>query len=79
MGAGGRVAPGAFRSLEGPGLFFIIPVIETVAYWIDTRVITTSFKAEKTLTKDTVPVDVDAVLFWSVIDPKGRPSTLPTT
>ena len=61
---------GRFRSLEGPGLFFIIPVIETVAYWIDTRVITTSFKAEKTLTKDTVPVDVDAVLFWRVIDPK---------
>src|SRR6476660_8203440 len=61
---------GRFRSLEGPGLFFIIPIIETVAYWIDTRVITASFKAEKTLTKDTVPVDVDAVLFWKVIDPQ---------
>ena len=61
---------GRFRSLEGPGLFFIIPIIETAPYWIDTRVITTSFKAEKTLTKDTVPVDVDAVLFWKVIDPK---------
>ena len=61
---------GRFRSLEGPGLFFIIPIIDTVAYWIDTRVITTSFKAEKTLTKDTVPVDVDAVLFWKVVDPK---------
>ena len=61
---------GHFRSLEGPGLFFIIPVIDTVAYWIDTRVITTSFKAEKTLTKDTVPVDVDAVLFWKVVDPQ---------
>jgi regulator of protease activity HflC (stomatin/prohibitin superfamily) len=61
---------GRFRSLEGPGLFFIIPIIETVPYWIDTRVITRSFKAEKTLTKDTVPVDVDAVLFWRVIDPK---------
>lgn len=61
---------GRFRSLEGPGLFFIIPVIETVPYWIDTRVITSSFKAEKTLTKDTVPVDVDAVLFWKVLDPK---------
>ena len=54
----------------GPGLFFIIPIIETVPYWIDTRVITSSFKAEKTLTKDTVPVDVDAVLFWKVVDPK---------
>ena len=61
---------GRFRSLEGPGLFFIIPIIETVAYWIDIRVITTAFKAEKTLTKDTVPVDVDAVLFWKVVDPK---------
>ncbi len=61
---------GRFRSLEGPGLFFIIPIIETVAYWIDTRVITSAFKAEKTLTKDTVPVDVDAVLFWRVVDPK---------
>jgi len=61
---------GKFRALKGPGLFFIIPVIDVIPYWIDTRVITTSFKAEKTLTKDTVPVDVDAVLFWKVVDPK---------
>jgi regulator of protease activity HflC (stomatin/prohibitin superfamily) len=61
---------GKFRSLKGPGLFFIIPIIDAIAYWIDTRVITTGFKAEKTLTKDTVPVDVDAVLFWKVLDPK---------
>ncbi len=61
---------GKFRSLKGPGLFFIIPVIDAIPYWIDTRVITASFKAEKTLTKDTVPVDVDAVLFWKVVDPK---------
>jgi len=61
---------GKFRDLKGPGLFLIIPIIDTVPYWIDTRVITGSFKAEKTLTKDTVPVDVDAVLFWKVIDPK---------
>jgi regulator of protease activity HflC (stomatin/prohibitin superfamily) len=61
---------GRFRSMKGPGLFFIIPIIDTVAYWIDIRVITSSFKAEKTLTKDTVPVDVDAVLFWKVLDPK---------
>ena len=61
---------GKFRSLEGPGLFLIIPMIETIPYWLDTRVLTSSFKAEKTLTKDTVPVDVDAVLFWKVIDPK---------
>jgi regulator of protease activity HflC (stomatin/prohibitin superfamily) len=61
---------GKFRSLEGPGLFFIIPVVENIPYWLDTRVLTSSFKAEKTLTKDTVPVDVDAVLFWKIIDPK---------
>ena len=61
---------GKFRSLKGPGLFFIIPIIDVIPYWIDTRVITTSFKAEKTLTKDTVPVDVDAVLFWKVLDPQ---------
>jgi regulator of protease activity HflC (stomatin/prohibitin superfamily) len=61
---------GHFHSLKGPGLFLIVPIIDTIPYWIDTRVITTSFKAEKTLTKDTVPVDVDAVLFWKVMDPK---------
>jgi regulator of protease activity HflC (stomatin/prohibitin superfamily) len=61
---------GRFHALKGPGLFFIIPIINTIPYWIDTRVIPTSFKAEKTLTKDTVPVDVDAVLFWQVVDPK---------
>src|SRR5580704_7706287 len=61
---------GHFHSLRGPGLFFIIPVLDAIPYWIDTRVITTGFKAEKTLTKDTVPVDVDAVLFWKVVDPK---------
>ena len=59
---------GDFHSLRGPGLFFIIPIIDTIPYWIDIRVITTSFTAEKTLTKDTVPVDVDAVLFWKVFD-----------
>jgi len=61
---------GQFHALRGPGLFFIIPVVDAIPYWIDTRVITTGFKAEKTLTKDTVPVDVDAVLFWKVLDPK---------
>ena len=61
---------GKFHEMKGPGLFFIIPIIDSVPYWIDTRVITSSFKAEKTLTKDTVPVDVDAVLFWKVIDPQ---------
>ena len=61
---------GRFHSLRGPGLFVIVPVIDAIPYWIDTRVIAIAFKAERTLTKDTVPVDVDAVLFWKVIDPK---------
>jgi regulator of protease activity HflC (stomatin/prohibitin superfamily) len=61
---------GKFHALKGPGLFFIIPIVDTVAYWIDLRVINTTFTAEKTLTKDTVPVDVDAVLFWKVLDAK---------
>lgn len=61
---------GRFRALNGPGLFWIIPIVDVIPYWIDIRVITSTFKAEKTLTKDTVPVDVDAVLFWKVIDPQ---------
>lgn len=61
---------GKYRGLYGPGVFLITPLVETVAYWIDTRIITTSFTAEKTLTKDTVPVDVEAVLFWKVVDPQ---------
>jgi len=61
---------GKFKEMKGPGLFFIIPIVDTIPYWIDLRVITTSFSAEKTLTSDTVPVDVDAVLFWQVVDPE---------
>jgi regulator of protease activity HflC (stomatin/prohibitin superfamily) len=61
---------GRFQSLKGPGIFFIVPIVDTVPFWIDIRVISTSFTAEKTLTKDTVPVDVDAVLFWKVLDAK---------
>ena len=60
---------GKFYSLKGPGIFFIIPFIDTIPFWIDTRVMTTSFTAERTLTKDTVPVNVDVVLFWKVLDP----------
>jgi len=59
---------GRFAGLHGPGLFWIIPVADTIANWIDHRVMVTPFNAEKTLTKDTVPVDVDAVLFWMVWD-----------
>jgi regulator of protease activity HflC (stomatin/prohibitin superfamily) len=59
---------GKFKGLKGPGLFWIIPIVDTAVMWIDHRVAVTSFSAEKTLTKDTVPVDVDAVLFWVVWD-----------
>jgi regulator of protease activity HflC (stomatin/prohibitin superfamily) len=59
---------GKFNGLKGPGLFWVIPIIDTAVMWIDHRVAVTSFSAEKTLTKDTVPVDVDAVLFWVVWD-----------
>jgi regulator of protease activity HflC (stomatin/prohibitin superfamily) len=59
---------GKFTGIRGPGLVIIIPFLNTIPYVIDTRVITTSFNAEQTLTKDTVPVNVDAVLFWQVFD-----------
>jgi regulator of protease activity HflC (stomatin/prohibitin superfamily) len=59
---------GKFHGLFGPGLFWIIPIVDTTPIWIDHRVMVTPFSAEKTLTKDTVPVDVDAVLFWMVWD-----------
>ena len=59
---------GKFRGLKGPGMFWIIPIVDTTPTWIDHRVMVTPFAAQKTLTKDTVPVDVDAVLFWVVWD-----------
>jgi regulator of protease activity HflC (stomatin/prohibitin superfamily) len=59
---------GRFIGLKGPGPFWIIPIIDKIPAWIDHRVMVTSFTAERTLTKDTVPVDVDAVLFWVVWD-----------
>lgn len=61
---------GKYIGLRGPGLFWIIPFVDHVTAWIDQRVITTSFAAEETLTSDTVPVNVDAVLFWMVYDPE---------
>jgi regulator of protease activity HflC (stomatin/prohibitin superfamily) len=61
---------GRYVGLRGPGLFWIIPFVDTISAWIDQRVITTSFAAEETLTSDTVPVNVDAVLFWMVYDPE---------
>ena len=59
---------GRFVGLRGPGLFWVVPFVDRVTAWIDQRTITTSFAAEQTLTSDTVPVNVDAVLFWMVHD-----------
>ena len=61
---------GHFRTVAGPGIFALIPAVDTVAAWIDQRVQTSTFTAEQSLTKDTVPVDVDAVLFWVAWDAK---------
>ena len=61
---------GKFVGLRGPGLFWVVPFVDRVTSWIDQRTITTSFAAEQTLTSDTVPVNVDAVLFWMVHDVK---------
>jgi regulator of protease activity HflC (stomatin/prohibitin superfamily) len=61
---------GRFIGMRGPGLFWIIPFVDTVVRAIDQRMITTGFAAEQTLTSDTVPVNVDAVLFWMVHDPE---------
>ena len=61
---------GRYVGLKGPGLFWVIPFIDTVSAWVDQRTITTAFAAEETLSADTVPVNVDAVLFWMVYDPE---------
>ena len=61
---------GRYRGLRGPGVFWMIPFVDHVSAWIDQRIITTAFAAEETLTSDTVPVNVDAVLFWHVHDPE---------
>jgi regulator of protease activity HflC (stomatin/prohibitin superfamily) len=59
---------GKFHGLRGPGFFWMVPIVDATPIWIDHRVMVTPFNAEKTLTKDTVPVDVDAILFWMVWD-----------
>ena len=61
---------GRYVGLRGPGPFWVIPFVDKVGSWIDQRTITSSFAAEETLTSDTVPVNVDAVLFWTVYDPE---------
>ena len=59
---------GRLSSVKGPGLFFMIPIIDGVAAVIDERIQTTGFNAEQALTRDTVPVNVDAIVFWHVHD-----------
>ena len=61
---------GKLQGIKGPGLFFIVPVIDEVSSWLDQRIQTTEFNAEQALSKDTVPVDVDAVVFWQIHDPE---------
>ena len=61
---------GKFNRISGPGIFFIIPIIETIPYWIDIRTVAIPIKAEQTLTRDNVPVSVEAILFWRVIEPE---------
>jgi regulator of protease activity HflC (stomatin/prohibitin superfamily) len=61
---------GRFLAVKGPGLFVIAPIFDSVAAIVDTRLRTTQFVAERTLTRDTVPVDVDAIIFWTVVDAK---------
>ena len=57
---------GRYRGLRGPGLFLIIPLVETLSRFVDQRVRVTTVNAESTLTRDTVPVNVDAIIFWLV-------------
>jgi regulator of protease activity HflC (stomatin/prohibitin superfamily) len=59
---------GKLHSIRGPGLFVIVPFVDTVATWIDQRIQTTNFNAEQALTRDTVPTNIDAILFWQVHD-----------
>lgn len=61
---------GRLQAVRGPGLFFIVPFVDRVATWIDLRIQTTQFNAEQALTRDTVPVNIDAILFWQVHDPE---------
>jgi len=70
---------GKLQSVRGAGLFAILPVLDTVIAVIDERIQTTAFNAEQALTKDTVPVNVDAIIFWHVHTPKRRHSPSPTT
>jgi regulator of protease activity HflC (stomatin/prohibitin superfamily) len=60
---------GRFAGVRGPGIFFLLPFIEQTPFTVDLRTVTTSFTAEQALTRDNVPVNVDTVVYWRVIDP----------
>jgi regulator of protease activity HflC (stomatin/prohibitin superfamily) len=59
---------GRLHAIQGPGLFLILPFVDTVTAWVDQRIQTTEFNAEQALTRDTVPTNIDAILFWQVHD-----------
>src|SRR5947209_11121653 len=59
---------GRFGGVRGPGIFFLLPYIEQTPFTLDTRVVTTPFQAEQTLTKDGASVTVDAIMYWRVVD-----------
>lgn len=59
---------GKLHAIRGPGLFMIVPFVDTLAAWLDQRIQTTEFNAEQALTRDTVPTNIDAILFWQVHD-----------
>jgi regulator of protease activity HflC (stomatin/prohibitin superfamily) len=61
---------GRLQGIKGPGIFFIVPFVDSVTVWIDQRIQTTEFNAEQALTRDTVPTNIDAILFWQVHDPE---------
>jgi regulator of protease activity HflC (stomatin/prohibitin superfamily) len=61
---------GKLHAIRGPGLFMIVPFVDSVTAWIDQRIQTTPFNAEQALTRDTVPVNIDAILFWQIHDPE---------
>jgi regulator of protease activity HflC (stomatin/prohibitin superfamily) len=61
---------GKLSAIRGPGIFFIVPFVDEVASWLDQRIQTTEINAEKALSKDTVPVNIDAVIFWQIHDPQ---------
>src|SRR5438874_7109347 len=62
---------GRFAGVRGPGIFFLLPWVERTPFTVDLRTVTSSFTAEQTLTRDNVPVNVDTIIYWRVVDP-GR-------